>query len=144
LTKDFIIIARTDAGSVSGMSDAIERANLYRKAGADMIFPEGLESEQEFAEFAKASPGLLLANMTEFGKTPDIPAKRFAELGYQLVIYPLSMMRLAMGHVTSGLQSLKKNGSVRELLPQMQTRQQLYELLGYVPGKQWNYPNSNH
>src|SRR5687767_8684852 len=73
LTKDFIVIARTDARSVpgAGMKDAIERANLYRKAGADMIFPEGLESEKEFAEFAKASPGLLLANMTEFGKTPD-------------------------------------------------------------------------
>jgi methylisocitrate lyase len=141
LSPEFIIIARTDARSVSGMQDAIERANLYRQAGADMIFPEGLESEAEFAEFAKASPGLLLANMTEFGKTPDIPASRFQELGYQLVIYPLSMMRLAMGHVAKGLRSLKATGSVREVLPQMQTRQELYELLSYVPGKQWNFPN---
>src|SRR5262245_18595711 len=77
LSKDFIITARTDARHVSGagMKDAVARANLYRKAGADMIFPEGLESEAEFAEFAKGSPGLLLANMTEFGKTPDIPAQ---------------------------------------------------------------------
>jgi methylisocitrate lyase len=142
LSKDFMIIARTDARSVTGMKDALERANLYRQAGADMIFPEGLESEAEFAEFARGSPGLLLANMTEFGKTPDIMAKRFGELGYQLVIYPLSMMRLAMGHVTRGLQSLKQHGSVRELLPQMQTRKELYELLNYVPGKQWNYPNN--
>jgi methylisocitrate lyase len=140
LSKDFIIIARTDARSVTGMKDAVDRANLYRESGADMIFPEGLESEKEFAEFAKHSPGLLLANMTEFGKTPDIPAKRFAELGYQLVIYPLSMMRLAMGHITRGLQSLKEDGSVRDMLPQMQTRKELYDLLGYEPGRQWNYP----
>jgi methylisocitrate lyase len=143
LSRDFIIIARTDARSVpgAGMKDAIARGNRYRQAGADMIFPEGLESEAEFAEFAKASPGLLLANMTEFGKTPDISIDRFAALGYQLVIYPLSMMRLAMGHIERGLKSLKQHGSVREILPQMQTRKELYELLGYVPGKQWNYPN---
>ena len=142
-SKDFIIIARTDARSVpgAGMQDAIERANLYRQAGADMIFPEGLESEAEFAQFAQASPGLLLANMTEFGKTPDISARRFGELGYQLVIYPVSMMRLAMGHIMRGLYSLKEKGSVKEILPEMQTRKQLYELLGYSPGKQWNYPN---
>lgn len=144
LSKDFIIIARTDARSVpgAGMRDAITRANLYRKAGADMIFPEGLESEAEFAEFAKSSPGLLLANMTEFGKTPDISAKRFAELGYQLVIYPLSMMRLAMGHITRGMATLKKEGSVKAMLGEMQTRKELYELLGYKPGEQWNYPNN--
>lgn len=143
LSREFIIIARTDARSVpgAGMKDAIKRANLYRQAGADMIFPEGLESEAEFAEVAKASPGLLLANMTEFGKTPDIHIKRFEELGYQLVIYPLSMMRVAMGHVTRALHSLKQHGSVREVLPQMQTRKELYDLLGYEPGKQWNYPN---
>jgi methylisocitrate lyase len=140
LSKDFVIIARTDARSVTSMRDAIDRANLYRKAGADVIFPEGLHSEAEFAEFAKASPGALLANMTEFGKTPDIPAARFAELGYQIVIYPLSMMRLAMGHVTRGLQSLKANGSVREVLPEMQTRKDLYDLLRYRPGVQWNFP----
>lgn len=145
LSKEFIIIARTDARSVpgAGMKDAIKRANLYREAGADMIFPEGLESEAEFAEFAQASPGLLLANMTEFGKTPDIHIKRFEEMGYQLVIYPLSMMRLAMGQVTRGLQSLKQHGSVREVLPQMQTRKELYDLLGYEPGRQWNYPGGS-
>jgi methylisocitrate lyase len=142
LNRDFIIIARTDARHVTGMDDAIARANLYRQAGADMIFPEGLESESEFAEFAKGSPGLLLANMTEFGKTPDVTAKRFGELGYQLVIYPLSMMRLAMGHVSRGLASLKQHGSVRETLPQMQHRKELYELLDYSPGRQWNFPNN--
>ena len=106
-----------------------------------MIFPEGLQTEKEFAEFAKASPGPLLANMTEFGKTADISAERFQELGYQVVIYPLSMMRLAMGEVTRGLTALKHDGSVREILPRMQTRKELYELLAYTPGDQWNYPN---
>jgi methylisocitrate lyase len=139
LSPDFMIIARTDARSVTSMEDAVQRANLYREAGADMIFPEGLESEAEFASFAKASPGLLLANMTEFGKTPDIAAPRFGELGYALVIYPLSMMRLAMGHVARGLQTLKAQGTVRELLPHMQTRKDLYALLDYTPGVQWNF-----
>lgn len=144
LSKDFIIIARTDARSVTSMEDAIARANLYRQAGADMIFPEGLHSEEEFAQFASGSPGLLLANMTEFGKTPDIPASRFAELGYQCVIYPLSMMRLAMGHIARGLISLKQHGTVREVLDEMQTRKELYELLNYTPGKQWNFPANRY
>lgn len=141
VNPDFVIIARTDAVHVTGFGDAVTRANLYREAGADMIFPEGLQTEKEFAEFAKASPGPLLANMTEFGKTADISAERFQELGYQVVIYPLSMMRLAMGEVTRGLTALKRDGSVREILPRMQTRKELYELLAYTPGDQWNYPN---
>lgn len=141
LSRDFVIIARTDARHVTGFDDAVRRANLYREAGADMIFPEGLQDEREFEEFAKASPGPLLANMTEFGKTPDITARRFGELGYQVVIYPLSMMRLAMGEVARGLAALQRDGSVREVLPGMQTRKELYALLGYVPGEQWNFPN---
>lgn len=141
LSRDFVIIARTDARHVTGFEDAVKRANLYREAGADMIFPEGLQTQQEFADFAKASPGPLLANMTEFGKTPDITAERFQELGYRVVIYPLSMMRLAMGEVARGLAALKRDGSVRESLPRMQTRKELYSLLGYVPGDQWNFPN---
>jgi methylisocitrate lyase len=141
LSRDFVIIARTDARHVTGFEDAVKRANSYRDAGADMIFPEGLQTEQEFADFAKASPGPLLANMTEFGKTPDITAERFQELGYQVVIYPLSMMRLAMGEVARGLAALKRDGSVRDSLTRMQTRKELYSLLGYVPGDQWNFPN---
>jgi methylisocitrate lyase len=141
LSQDFVIIARTDARHVTGFDDAVRRANLYRESGADMVFPEGLQTEQEFADFAKASPGPLLANMTEFGKTPDIPAARFQELGYRVVIYPLSMMRLAMGEVARGLAALRRDGSVRESLPRMQTRKELYDLLGYVPGEQWNFPN---
>jgi methylisocitrate lyase len=141
LSEEFIIIARTDARSVTSLEDAVERAEAYREAGADMIFPEGLESEEEFGMFAQESPGLLLANMTEFGRTPQIPASRFAELGYNLVIYPLSMMRLAMGHVARGLAELKRRGTVDGLLDEMQTRNELYDLLGYTPGEQWNYPN---
>ncbi|MDZ4829498.1 MAG: isocitrate lyase/phosphoenolpyruvate mutase family protein [Phycisphaerae bacterium] len=140
LSKDFMIIARTDARHVTGFDDAVRRANLYRAAGADCIFPEGLQSEDEYERFAKLSPGLLLANMTEFGKTPDITAARFRELGYQIVIYPLSMMRLAMGHVARGLHALKRDGTVRSVLGDMQTRNDLYELMRYVPGKEWAYP----
>ncbi len=140
LDPDFVVIARTDARSVTGLADAIDRANAYRAAGADVIFPEGLESEPEFEQFAAGSPGLLLANMTEFGKTPAIPADRFAALGYQLVIFPLSMLRLAMARVISGLESLRKHGTVEGLLDDMQTRRDLYELLDYTPGRQWNFP----
>ena len=138
--SDFMIIARTDARHVTGLEDAIARANRYRDAGADAIFPEGLQSEDEFEAFAAGSPGLLLANMTEFGKTPMITADRFGELGYRMVIYPLSMMRLAMGEVVRGLSELRRAGSVEPMLDRMQSRQELYELLGYTPGEEWRFP----
>ena len=107
-----------------------------------MIFPEGLRTEEEFAEYAKACPGLLLANMTEFGKTPQISATRFESLGYDMVIYPLSMMRLAMGHVARGLAHLHEHGSVEGLMDEMQTRTELYESLGYQPESPWWFPGS--
>ena len=137
---DFMIIARTDARHVTGIEDAIDRANRYRAAGAEAIFPEGLQTEAEFEAFAEGSPGLLLANMTEFGKTPIIPAARFGELGYRMVIYPLSMMRLAMGEVVRGLRELRAAGSVEPILDRMQTRKELYGLLDYVPGEEWRFP----
>ena len=140
LSADFMIIARTDARHVTGMEDAIDRANRYREAGADAIFPEGLQSEEEFATFAAGSPGLLLANMTEFGKTPIIPVPRFGELGYRMVIHPLSMMRLAMGEVARGLRALRETGSVESSLDRMQTRKELYGLLDYEPGREWRFP----
>ncbi len=143
LDPDFILIARTDAKGVEGFEAAIGRANAYRDAGADMIFPEGLTSEDEFVRFAQESPGLLLANMTEFGKTPYLSADRFAEMGYSLVIYPLSMMRLAMGHVERSLAQLKESGSVEPFLDEMQTRAELYELLNYTPGDQWDFPGKS-
>ena len=143
IDPDFIIIARTDARGVTSMEDAIERAQAYREAGADMIFPEGLADSDEFGRFAAASPGLLLANMTEFGKTELISLQEFGGLGYSMVIYPLSMMRVAMGAVARGLEVLKRDGSVSELLGGMQTRQELYDLLGYAPGTAWHFPGSS-
>jgi methylisocitrate lyase len=142
---DFIICARTDAKGVEGLDAAISRARAYLDAGADMIFPEGLTTESEFASFAKSLRAsvpscLLLANMTEFGKTPMIPLSRFASMGYSCVIYPVSMLRVAMGAVTRALDVLKQQGTVEPLLAQMQTRQQLYDLIEYKPGTPWEYP----
>jgi methylisocitrate lyase len=136
-SDDFVLIARTDARGTESLAAAIERGNVYRQAGADMIFPEGLASEDEFAEFASGCPGLLLANMTEFGKTPIIPLSRFSELGYDIVIFPVSMQRIAMKAVTEALATLKSDGSVESVLADMQTRQELYDLLGYTPGTEW-------
>lgn len=150
LNTGFIVCARTDARGVEGFDAALDRAHAYLQAGADMIFPEGLASEQEFADFASklrhsVTPSLrhfyLLANMTEFGKTPIIPAQRFAELGYSCVIFPVSMLRVAMGAVMGALASLKRDGSVQSVLDQMQTREQLYKTIGYTPGVEWPFPS---
>ncbi|MEE2906227.1 MAG: methylisocitrate lyase [Planctomycetota bacterium] len=137
----FVIIARTDAASVTGLDDAIERGNRYRDAGADMIFPEGLTSPNEFATFAEACPGLLLANMTEFGKTPMIQVSQFSDMGYDLVIYPVTMQRVAMAAVTQRLNQLASEGGAENFLDAMQTRAELYDLLGYTPGEAWNFPS---
>lgn len=148
---NIIICARTDARGVEGFDAAVARARAYVAAGAGMIFPEGLASEEEFARFAKelragvagGTPApyvYLLANMTEFGKTPIIPLKRFGEMGYDCVIYPVSLLRVAMGAVTRALAQLKNEGSVAPFLDQMQTRKELYELIGYTPGKAWEWP----
>ncbi|MSQ91226.1 MAG: methylisocitrate lyase [Phycisphaerales bacterium] len=140
LSKDFVIVARTDAKAIEGMEGTIRRANLYREAGADVIFPEGLANAAEFREFAQASPGYSLANMTEFGKTEHLGVEEFSALGYSIVIYPLSMMRLAMHAVEEGLAALKQNGSLESMVGQMQTRKDLYELLNYTPGVEWSHP----
>jgi len=145
---EMVVCARTDARGVSGMEEAVARARAYVEAGAHMIFPEGLGSEQEFAEFAtalgagkgRAGTPYLLANMTEFGKTPLIPLKRFSEMGYSCVIYPVSMLRAAMGAVTRALEQLKRDGTVEGFLPGMQSRQELYGLIGYAPGEAWEFP----
>jgi methylisocitrate lyase len=145
--RDFVICARTDARGVEGFGSAVERAKVYVDAGADMIFPEGLASEDEFAKFAAELLALvpsdrrvyLLANMTEFGKTPLIPLSKFADMGYHCVIYPVSLLRVAMGAVTRALQQLKATGSVEPFLNQMQTRKELYELVGYTPGEPWEF-----
>ena len=142
VSPDFVIIARTDARHVSGFDDLIARANLYRAAGADVIFPEGLHDADEFARFMKASPGKTLANMTEFGKTRAITSAEFSALGVSLVIYPLSLMRLAMKSVEDGLRALRNDGGFHGTLEAMQSRKELYELLEYTPGKQWDFPSS--
>jgi methylisocitrate lyase len=136
-SKDFVLIARTDARGIEGLDAAIERGNAYRAAGADMIFPEGLASEDEFSEFASGCPGLLFANMTEFGKTPIIPVSRFQELGYDIVIFPVTTQRIAMHAVVKALATIKSKGSVESILSDMQTRQELYDLLGYTPDTEW-------
>jgi methylisocitrate lyase len=140
----FIICARTDAKGVEGFNAAVSRAKAYVEAGADMIFPEGLTSEEEFAAFAHALRSVaapyLLANMTEFGKTPMTPLSKFAAMGYSCVIYPVSLLRVAMGAVTRALEVLKLEGSMEPLLGHMQTRQQLYSLIDYTPGEPWEYP----
>jgi methylisocitrate lyase len=140
LSRDFVIIARTDARHVTGFDDMVARANLYREAGADVIFPEGLHDADEFARFMKASPGRTLANMTEFGKTKHLSADEFRALGVSIVIYPLSLMRIAMKSVEDGLAALRRDGGFHGSLERMQSRKELYELLAYKPGEQWNHP----
>lgn len=128
---EFVICARTDARAVTGFADAVERARACLDAGADLIFPEALESEREFAAFASQVRGPLLANMTEFGKTPLIPAARFAELGYAAVIFPMTGFRLALRALRDGYAALLADGTQENLLPRMETRAQLYDLLRY-------------
>lgn len=143
----FIVCARTDAAGVTGIDDAIDRAKRYIDAGAHMIFPEGLHSEAEFAQAAKAiraysDKTYLLANMTEFGKTPIIPLKRFEQLGYHCVIWPVSTLRSAMGEVQRLLANIKRDGTVTASLDNMLDRKNLYRLLGYTPGTEWQYPGT--
>ncbi len=138
--KDFLIIARTDARSVTGLEEAIERGNAYREAGADIIFPEGLQSKSEFLEFSKSCSGLLLANMTEFGKTPPLKLQCFEEMKYQIVIYPVTMQRVAMGAITTCLKQLIQDGCVDGFVDSMQNRESLYKMLDYQPGKKWSFP----
>ena len=132
--RDFLIIARTDARAVAGMDDAILRARLYAKAGADVIFPEALQSRAEFSTFAENLKGVpLMANMTEFGKTPYLTVNDFKKMGYGIVIFPMTAFRAAMKAMEDALGALKTNGTQRALLPKMQTRAELYELLKYKP-----------
>ncbi len=130
--KDTVIIARTDARSVEGLDSAVERAKLYVEAGADVIFPEALQSLEEFEYFAKQLPGVpLLANMTEFGKTPYLTVEQFKQAGFKIVIFPVTTFRYAMGAVREALRVLKEEGTQKPLLDKMMTRWEFYELIGY-------------
>lgn len=129
---DLVIVARTDARSVLGLDETIRRARLYLDAGADVLFPESLESEEEFAQFAQAFPGVpLIANMTEFGKTPIIPAATFAAMGYAGVIYPVTAMRAMLATARAILQDLYQHGSQAQWIERMLTRRELYDLVNY-------------
>ncbi|HZO89593.1 MAG TPA: methylisocitrate lyase [Chthonomonadaceae bacterium] len=129
---DFFLIARTDARSVHGLQDAIDRAKRYLDAGADAIFPESLQSADEFAAFAAQVRALLLANMTEFGKTPYLGVEEFARLGYAMVIFPMTAFRVMMKAAREAYEELRRTGTQVGFLEKMQTRQELYELIRYA------------
>jgi methylisocitrate lyase len=129
---DFVIIARTDARAVNGMDDALDRARAYLDAGADMIFPEALESPAEFARFANEIKSPLIANMTEFGKSPLLSVDQLSELGYRGVLFPVTLLRAAMKRVESALARLAAEGTQAGFIESLQTRAELYDLLGYA------------
>jgi len=134
---DFLIVARTDARAVEGLDGAVKRARAYADAGADAVFPEALESAEEFKAFAQAlnKEGVtvpLVANMTEFGKTPYLTVKEFEALGYHLVLFPVTALRVAARAIEALLEELKSLGTQQRSLDKMQTRQRLYELLRYA------------
>lgn len=133
---DFLLVARTDARAVEGLEAAVDRARTYVEAGADAIFPEALGSADEFRLFAERLAGAgvrvpLVANMTEFGKTPYLSVKDFESLGYRLILFPVSAFRVAAKSVEDFLQNLRAQGSQRDWLDRMLTRKRLYELLHY-------------
>jgi methylisocitrate lyase len=130
--KNLYVIARTDAVASEGMDAAVARAKLYLDAGADAIFPEALTTREMFAEFAKRMPGVkLLANMTEFGRTPFLTAQEFQDLGYAMVIWPVSHLRVANRAMEDLYVSIRETGGTQKMLDRMQTRAQLYETIGY-------------
>lgn len=127
---DLVLLARTDARA-SSFDEAVGRARAYLAAGADWIFPEALQSAEEFAEFAQRVEAPLVANMTEFGKSPLLSVDDLRRLGYVGVLFPVTLLRIAMKAVGEALEVLARDGTQRELLSQMQTREELYELLDY-------------
>ena len=136
--KDFLIIARTDARGVEDFKGAVKRAEKYREAGADAIFPEALQSAEEFRDFAKEIKAPLMANMTEFGKSPLLSFKELSDFGYKMVIFPQSAFRLSMKASEEFFRALKKSGTQKDLIDKMQTRQELYDLLDYDPAaEEW-------
>jgi methylisocitrate lyase len=130
--RDFVIIARTDARGVNGFEDAVNRARLYVQAGADAIFPEALENNDEFAAFAKAVQAPLLANNTEFGRSPNLDLESFGKLGYRMVLFPLTAFRSALKAAQLTLADIAAKGHQRDRLSSMVTRAELYDLLGYA------------
>lgn len=163
LDPAFLIIARTDARAVTGFDDAVARGRAYLEAGADAVFPEALASRDEFTRYAEElsartrrrlptaagaanppttghsdrGPLCLLANMTEFGRTPIIPAAEFGRMGYSMVIYPVTVLRYVLGAAREILTGLRSSGSQEAFIPRMMTRAELYALLGYDRYTEW-------
>ena len=137
--KNFLIIVRTDANLVEGLEKTIERIKAYEASGADIVFPESMKDEKEFESVRKNSKVYLLANMTEFGKSKLLSTKELKNLGYNIVIYPITTQRLAMKNVEDGLRIIFKDGHQNNIIDKMQTRKRLYELVEYekynTPGK---------
>jgi len=131
--RDLVIVARTDAVASEGMDAAVARARLYAEAGADAIFPEALTSADMFRAFAEKLPGVpLLANMTEFGKTPFFTAQEFAAMGYKMVIWPVSSLRVAAKAQEELYDSIRTYGGTHKIVERMQTRAELYATIGYM------------
>jgi len=135
--SDFLIMARTDARAVEGFDEAVQRAQTYVDAGADAVFPEALQTAEEFRAFAREVGVPLLANMTEFGKSPLLSLNELGGLGYRMVIFPMSAFRVAMKTTGEFFRALKKEGIQTAWLDRMQTRKELYELLEYDPAVNW-------
>ncbi|WP_155591197.1 methylisocitrate lyase [Lysinibacillus cavernae] len=131
IAPTLVIVARTDARSVEGLEQAILRAKTYVAAGADAIFPEALQTEREFKQFASKIDAPLLANMTEFGQTPYYTAKEFEKMGYSMVIYPVTSMRVAAKAYEQVFDLIKNTGTQKEAIEDMQTRSELYETISY-------------
>ncbi len=129
--RHLYIIARTDAAASEGMDGAVARAKLYLQAGADAIFPEALTTAEMFREFAARIDAPLLANMTEFGRTPFFTAAEFAAMGYRMVIWPVSSLRIAARAQAELYAAIRRDGGAHKLIDRMQTRSELYETIGY-------------
>ena len=136
--KNFLIVARTDANTVEGLDKTIDRIKAYEDAGADIIFPEAMKDEKEFEKIRKNSKVKLLANMTEFGKSKILSTKVLENLGYNIVIYPVTTQRLAMKNVEDGLKVIFEDGHQNNIIDKMQTRKRLYELVDY---EKYNTPD---
>ena len=147
--KNFKIIARSDAKSVEGIDKMIDRCKAYIDAGAEIIFPEALRNEKEFEKVRKSLNVYLLANMTEFGKSELLNYKKLEQLGYNIVIYPVTTQRLAMKNVEDGLRAIFADGHQRKIIDKMQTRRRLYDLVEYekynsLDKKIYNFSTEGH
>lgn len=130
--RHLYLIARTDAAASEGIDGAVARAKLYLEAGADAIFPEALTTREMFEEFARRMPGVkLLANMTEFGRTPFFTAEEFQAMGYSMVIWPVSQLRIAARSMEELYAAIQRDGGTHKMVERMQTRAELYETIGY-------------